>query len=287
MQLKSIFNYVYLLIKNQANLIIICRITAYTILSFIQAKPYVYIDDSIISKGLEWLADHQAPNGSFIETSPIIYNDLQRNDNNAVALTAFTLTVFIENRKKSSQYTNLISKGLDYVARNLDEDDSIYGNALASYVLQIANHPSWRQALNHLDLKAKTGIDLKWWGKDVSKNEASNPWNSLPKSVDIEATSYALLAFLEADLIDDAIPIVNWLVSQSNSLGGFASTQDTRMALLALYRLVLRLSIQSNMQINYQYRKQESSKFSINQNNAMIVQKVQVSYYFYFLFAVI
>ncbi|GJQ86520.1 hypothetical protein Trydic_g10420 [Trypoxylus dichotomus] len=248
-------------------------ITSYTILSLIQAKPYIYVDELIIAKGLEWLAQRQAPNGSFTEGAPIIHRDVQTN---AVALTAFTLTVFLENRRISSQYTNLIMKGLDYVARNMYDDQGIYAIALASYILQISNHELRREALTELELKAKTKNNMQWWEKDFPTNETKNPWNHLPKSIDIEITSYALLAYLESDLIDEAIPVVNWLVNQGNNLGGFTSTQDTRMALMALSRLVLRLSVETNMQIRYQYRQQDSNNFSINKNTAIIVQEAKL-----------
>ncbi|KRT80931.1 hypothetical protein AMK59_6126 [Oryctes borbonicus] len=248
-------------------------ITSYTILSLMQAKSYIYVDELIIAKGLEWLAQRQVPNGSFTEVGPIIHRDVQTSSD---ALTAFTLIVFLENRRISSQYTNLIMKGLDYVALNMNDDQGIYTIALAAYVLQISNHALRREALTELELKAKTKNNMQWWEKDVPANETRNPWNYLPKTMDIEITSYALLAYLESDLIDEAIPVVNWLVNQGNNLGGFTSTQDTRMALMALSRLVLRLSVETNMQITYQYRQQDSNKFSINKNTAIIVQEAKL-----------
>lgn len=95
--------------------------------------------------------------------------------------------------------------------------------------------------------------------------------------MDIETTSYALLTFLDAGLVDDAIPVVNWLVDQQNSLGGFTSSQDSVVGLYALYKLVLRLSVNTNVQFEFQYRDQEVNRMSINQNTAMIVQKMEVS----------
>lgn len=95
--------------------------------------------------------------------------------------------------------------------------------------------------------------------------------------MDIETTAYALLTFLDAGLLDDAIPVVNWLVDQQNSLGGFTSTQDTVIGLNALYQLILKLSVNTNIQFEFQYREQETNKMSINQNTAMIVQKMEVS----------
>lgn len=174
-------------------------------------------------------------------------------------------------------HNNIINKGLDYIARNLDERESVYTIAICSYILQITNHPSKQTAFNLLDSKAKTSNDTKWWARDTPSNETNNPWNKLPKSMDIETTSYALLTFLEAGLTDDAIPVVNWLVNQQNNLGGFTSSQDTVIGLYALYKLVTKLSLQPNIQIQIGDSPRQTNNININQNNAMIVQKLQVS----------
>ena len=89
-------------------------------------------------------------------------------------------------------------------------------------------------------------------------------------------TSYALLTFLEANLLDDAIPILNWLIKQQNNLGGFTSSRDTVIGLQALYRMVLRLASPVNLQIEFTYNKGKTGKFSINQNTAMILQNTEV-----------
>lgn len=117
---------------------------------------------------------------------------------------------------------------------------------------------------------------MKWWAKPVPKGSESNPWNSLPKSIDIETTSYALLAFLESGLLDDAVPVLNWLVNQGNNFGGFTSSHDTVVGLTALYNLVARLGVQPGMQVEYAYRPQEVERFSVNQDNAIIEQKRRV-----------
>lgn len=90
-------------------------------------------------------------------------------------------------------------------------------------------------------------------------------------------TSYALLTFLEANLVDDAIPILNWLINQQNNIGGFSSSRDTVVGLQALYRIVTRLSSPVNLQIEFAYHKGKTGKFSINQNTAMILQTTEVS----------
>lgn len=175
------------------------------------------------------------------------------------------------------KYKNVLNKALDYIARNIDEQESIYSVAISSYALQLANHPSKQIAFNLLNAKSKSVNDTKWWGRDVPLNETNNPWNYLPKSMDIETTSYGLLTLLEANLIEDSIPIVSWLVQQQNSLGGFTSSRDTVTGLYALYKLVTKLSAKPSMQIEFGYKPKETNTISVNPSTAMIVQRQMVS----------
>jgi len=56
-------------------------------------------------------------------------------------------------------------------------------------------------------------------------NDKKNPWVQEPNSVDVEMTAYALLTYLQRELVEDGLPILHWLVSQQNDQGGFASSQ--------------------------------------------------------------
>lgn len=55
--------------------------------------------------------------------------------------------------------------------------------------------------------------------------DEKNPWVKEPNSVDVEMTAYSLLTYLQRGLVEDALPILHWLVSQQNEQGGFASSQ--------------------------------------------------------------
>lgn len=121
----------------------------------------------------------------------------------------------------------------------------------------------------------------KWWEKQVPPADAKNIWYSKPNSVNIEMTSYALLAILQAGLYANALPIVKWLVNQRNELGGFQSTQDTFMGLKALARYAESASSEFNsVQIVLKHgtgaEKAESS-FNVNGNNALIQQTYDVN----------
>lgn len=72
------------------------RLTAYTALAFTQAKPFIFIDNKIIEKSLEWLLNVQGKNGSFYETGNVIHSELQSNQGNSLALTAFVTMTFLE-----------------------------------------------------------------------------------------------------------------------------------------------------------------------------------------------
>ncbi|KAK4880764.1 hypothetical protein RN001_008910 [Aquatica leii] len=250
-------------------------ITAYVAYAFKQAKPFIYIDEDIITNALKWIEDHQAANGSFSEVGNIIHHDMQINDN-SLALTAFTLIALIENQKTNFAYTNAINKGLDYIGRTINEAHGIYTLAICTYVLHLANHPAARGALNLIDVKASTGENIKWWGAPITKNDEKNPWNKLPKSLDIETTSYVLLSMLEENLLDDSIPVLNWLIQQQSNLGGFTSTQDTVVAMIALNKIVSKLSASSNIQIDITHKEGEEN-IRVNSNNAMIEQKIKLS----------
>lgn len=110
--------------------------------------------------------------------------------------------------------------------------------------------------------------------------DAKNIWYSKPNSVNVEITSYALLAILQAGLYTDALPIVKWLVNQRNELGGFQSTQDTFIGLKALARFAEISSSQFNtVQIALKYdagAQKAENNFNINGNNALIQQTYEV-----------
>ena len=64
-------------------------------------------------------------------------------------------------------------------------------------------------------------------------------------TAEIESTAYALLSYVSHGDIGGSLPIVRWLSSKRNNLGGFSSTQDTTIALYALSRYAAMTHIKS------------------------------------------
>lgn len=106
----------------------------------------------------------------------------------------------------------------------MDMLNDTYALSLCAYSLNLAKHPFETSAFNYLESKAMTQPDLKWWGKPVPVDD-KNPHYALPRSVNVEMTSYALLTYLRRNLLSDTIPVMKWLIKQRNPEGGFASTQ--------------------------------------------------------------
>ncbi|KYN03797.1 hypothetical protein ALC62_05309 [Cyphomyrmex costatus] len=250
-------------------------LTAFVAKSFKQAAEYIAVEDRIITEALQWLSDNQAPNGSFPEVGKVSHRDMQGGAAKGLALTAYTLIAFLENEEQMGKYRNTINKAVDYIVRNMEGLNDTYALSLCAYALNLAKHPYETSAFNFLESKAMANQDLKWWSKPIPKDN-KNPHYSLPRSVDVEMTSYALLSYLRRNLVTDAIPVMKWLIKQRNTEGGFASTQDTVIGLQALAKLAEKLSKNtSSVQVMYKYGEGEGqgSYMNIHSDNSMILQK--------------
>ncbi|XP_050479205.1 thioester-containing protein 1 allele R1-like isoform X2 [Bombus huntii] len=249
-------------------------LTAFVAKAFKQAAAYIPIEDRIIDEALQWLSNNQAPNGSFPEVGRISHRDMQGGAAKGLALTAFTLITFLENSDSNGKYRNTINKGIDYIVRNMNDLNDTYALSICTYALNLAKHPYETAAFNLLESKAMTKEDIKWWSKPIPAND-KNPWyHSLPRSVDVEMTSYTLLTYIRRNLVADSIPIMKWLVKQRNAEGGFASTQDTVIGIQALAKLGEKLVTKTNViSIIFLYEGGGQSQMNINPNNSMILQK--------------
>ncbi|XP_050081678.1 CD109 antigen-like isoform X3 [Anopheles aquasalis] len=252
-------------------------LTAFVARSFKQAANHITVDESVIDKSLEWLSDHQAPNGSFPEVGVVSHKDMQGGSGSGVALTAYTLIAFLENYNLVNKYKNTINKAIDYVYRNTESLDDTYALALAAYALQLADHSSKAVILAKLDAKASTDSDTKWWHKPIPESDAKNPWYGRPNSVNVEMSAYGMLTFIEAGLDTDALPIMKWLIGQRNDKGGFQSTQDTVVGLQALAKLAAKISSPNNdVTIAVNYAKDMEMRMIVGEENGMILQKFEL-----------
>ncbi|EDW89707.1 CD109 antigen [Drosophila yakuba] len=231
-------------------------LTAYVIRSFHQAAKYIDIDRKVLAEGLDFLVSRQGANGQFNELGRVIHNS----HGSPLALTSFVLLTFFENKEYQAKYQHAIDWAVEFVARQVDQSSNPYDLAIAALALALAKNPKANRALAKLEKMANWAGDHKWWtGSD--------------RSHDVEITSYVLLALLEQDVMDPPKPIVDWLISKRNSNGGFVSSQDTVVGIMALTKLELQTHI-STEEIDLVLILSEKTRkhIMVTQKNALKVQ---------------
>ncbi|KAL9927450.1 thioester-containing protein 3 [Glossina fuscipes fuscipes] len=232
-------------------------LTAYAAKAFSMASEFIQIDERILQTALNYLASVQNSNGGFDERG----DEFEQFRDNGISLSAFVTLAFMENLGRYSSYKNHINKALDFVTRSLDATDNLHSLAIGTYVLTKADHNARAAFLQRLDAMAVNEDGKKWWNKTAPTSDANSPWYNRTRNVNVEISSYAILALLENNLLDEALPAIKWLVSQRNDLGGFIGSQDTVVALQALINFAERFSRQpAYLQLFFDYGEKLSEK---------------------------
>ncbi|NXY89727.1 CD109 protein, partial [Alcedo cyanopectus] len=204
-------------------------LSAFVLRCFLQAHPFIDIDQDVLMDTARWIVQHQKLNGEFNEPGKVLSSDLQGGTNNPVALTAYIMSSLLGFPDK--QHAFVIKSATNFLEEKLGEGISDnYTLALVTYALSWAKSTKAKEALNILNQRAEHQGDFRFWVTPAS--EISDSWQ--PRSIDIELAAYALLSHFHQDRLAEGIPVMKWLSQQRNHLGGFSSTQDTVVALQAL-----------------------------------------------------
>lgn len=155
----------------------------------------------------------------------------------------------------------------------------------------LAKAPKAEQAFNILASHRRTIGEFSYWGnEDVplppSKLE-NQKYFSLPRlpyefdALNIETTAYALLTYVSRqELLVDSI--VRWLNAQRLTDGGWASTQDTGMAMKALIEYTVRSRIRDVSQLAITVEatslREQSKILHINDHNLAMLQSIDASF---------
>jgi CD109 antigen len=247
-------------------------LTAFVAKSFYQASNHIQIDNENIKNALKFLSNAQDENGSFKEHGQVFHTDMQGGASKGLALTAYVLITFLENKNEVQNYQTTIKKALDYIVKNCGNLEDNYSIAITAYAFQLAQHALKDSLLNSLESKANDKNGLKYWTKAVPENLS----NQQPSAIDIEMTAYSLKAFVEAGRETESIPILKWLITQRNENGGFESTQDTCVGLSALSQLAAKMYVaESQVEITVKHDKVET-KLRVNSENALVLQKYEL-----------
>lgn len=217
--------------------------------SFYEWENYIYIDPKVISKAVEWILEHQTPEGSFFEITWLPdrkYNRSLNYENDDIthrniSLTAHVLITLETVKDLSSGLGAKVALAQERAIKWLDRNMELltrYGDAfevsIVAYALMLSKAPIAERAFNLLMSHARNEGGLMYWGREAVpqppyKMENQRPFllPRLPYKYDaenVEATSYALLTYVARnELMVERI--VMWLNSQRLTDGGWASTQ--------------------------------------------------------------
>ncbi|XP_009985556.1 PREDICTED: alpha-2-macroglobulin-like protein 1 [Tauraco erythrolophus] len=218
-------------------------LTALVLKTFSQARDFIHIDEQNIKDAASALIKSQTPSGCFKSVGKLFNNGLMGAVEEGLGLSSAIITALIHSGMPRSD--PVVWKALRCIKDlvNADADGSnLYSLALAANAFAAAGDKALRQKiLQRLDKAAIISDNQMFWSQQPKQEEDSPYWYRAP-SVDVELTSSILMAHLSksslsSDEIRKASQIVSWLTKQQNPYGGFASTQDTVVALeaLALY----------------------------------------------------
>lgn len=274
--------------------------------SFYEWENFIYIDPKVMERNVAWLLRHQLPEGSFYEVtwSP----DRKVNDssnyktryfapnNFNISLTAQVLITLTTVKDVSGNLGSKIALSQQRAVQYLDQKlvylkdfGTPYEIAIVAYAMMLAKAPKAEYAFNLLtNIRQYTG-QYSFWGNDAlplppTKLE-NQKYFSLPRlpyefdSLNIETTAYALLTYVSRqEIMVDSI--VSWLNAQRLTDGGWASTQDTGMALKALIEYTIRTRIRdvSNLAITLEATSLagQTKMLEIHDTNIAKLQSIEV-----------
>ncbi|NXM69907.1 A2ML1 protein, partial [Serilophus lunatus] len=211
-------------------------LTAFVLKSFGQARAYVAIEEQHITDALRWLQQRQESSGCFHRVGKLFNNALKGGVSDKLSLSAYVTAAMLELGLPPEEPT--VSSALKCLKASAT--DNPYTQALLAYVFGLAGlreqQRAQLQSLAQHSVRSEGQLHWQRTGKAVPTSEPS--WAAAGPA-EVEMTAYVLLAYLSqpnvssADL-DTASQIARWLCGQQNPYGGFASTQDTVVALQAL-----------------------------------------------------
>lgn len=182
-------------------------LTALTAKALQLSSGIIHIEESIVAKAFEFLANVQSKDGSFSDFGEIYH----KNAEEKIALTSFILSSFLSSRVYEKKHRNTVNKAVDFLVRSLNDINDNYPLAIGAYSLQMARHSARDAFFTKLDQKATVKNETKFWDNNATgANDTVGYMES--NSLNIETTAYSLLTFTESNLFNDAIPIIKWLI---------------------------------------------------------------------------
>uniref|UniRef100_A0A8C2EHK3 Alpha-2-macroglobulin-like n=1 Tax=Cyprinus carpio TaxID=7962 RepID=A0A8C2EHK3_CYPCA len=248
------------------------QLTAFVLRSFGKAQKYIFIDPHIIQSAKEWLISRRYSYGCFIQQGRLFNNRMKGGVNDNVTMTAYITASLLE--LETPVTDPVVSKGLSCLRSVVKDVKNTYTTALLAYTFSLARDMDTQQQLFKKleDVAISDGSHLHW-SQSASADDS--------ESLEVEISSYVLLAVLTADSLTTADlgfanRIVSWLVKQQNAYGGFSSTQDTVVALQALSLYATKVFSSDGSSTVTVQSAGDTHLFDVNQDNKLLYQEKQL-----------
>ncbi|XP_067398974.1 alpha-2-macroglobulin-like protein 1, partial [Emydura macquarii macquarii] len=252
-------------------------LTAFVLKSFGQARPFIFIDKKHLKVALKWLQRHQLESGCFQSVGKLLNNALQGGVVGELSLSAYITAALLELGRPLTD--PMVSRALQCLRESSNTSD-LYTQALLAYAFGLAGSAELRSALlqSLAQHSVSTGGQLHWQRKVKALPSTEPYWNQAP-SAEVEMTAYVLLAYLSLPSVSaadmaTAAQIVRWLSKQQNPYGGFASTQDTVVALQALAKYAaLTYSASGAVSVTVSSQAGARQEFHVENANRLVLQR--------------
>ncbi|XP_053925178.1 alpha-2-macroglobulin-like protein 1 isoform X2 [Cuculus canorus] len=258
-------------------------LTALVLKTFSQAQDFIHIDKQNIKDAASALIKTQTPSGCFKSVGKLFNNGLMGAVEEGLGLTSVIITALIHSGMPPSD--PVVWKSLKCIRDLVNADtgsSNLYSLALAANAFAAAGDKTLRQnILKRLDKAAIISDGQIFWSQQPRQEEDSLRWYRAP-SVDVELTSTILMAHLSksslsSDEIRKASQIVSWLIKQQNPYGGFASTQDTVVALEALALYATKTFSKDVLDLQaYLSSEGFNQKIQVDNTNRLLLQTVEL-----------
>ncbi|NXB58454.1 A2ML1 protein, partial [Struthidea cinerea] len=251
-------------------------LTAFVLKSFGQARAYVAIEERHITDALRWLRQHQRKKGCFRSVGKLFNNALQGGVSDELSLSAYVTAAMLELGLPTLEPA--VSSALKCLEAS--PTDNPYTQALLAYVFGLAGlREQQRAQLQRLAQHSVRAEGQLYWRRKGQAREPSELSWAAAAPAEVEMTAYVLLAYLSqpsvspADL-GTAAQIVRWLCKQQNPYGGFASTQDTVVALQALAKYAaLTYGSNGDFTVTVTSPKGTAQDFVLDSSNRLVLQR--------------
>ncbi|XP_048253504.1 CD109 antigen-like [Haliotis rufescens] len=220
----------------------------------------LFIPLELINKMVVWICRQQNETGAFHQDYSVAYDRKMASGDNIlnqrlyddpISLTAYVLIALYETTDVSEDALACLdsarANAANYLANKVNAIPSTatFQLAITSYALSLSQEKS-RTAFDKLWATRRSSTDTYFADDEVPPNPSEivntvrflKPRQELRNDAyAVQSTAYALMAYINNNGIKfERDSMMRWLQTMRNSIGGFASTQDTLVAMEALFR---------------------------------------------------